>query len=90
MVTAYLEIAEIQAMNRQPMYMKDWVTRLDSFLTLTGKNILDHAGNISHEAAIEKAHVEYEKYKERMRNELTKVEKDYITQIESTEKKLKK
>lgn len=90
MVTAWLEIAEIQAMNRQPMYMKDWLVRLDSFLTLTGKNVLNKAGNISHESAIEKAYIEYEKYKERMRNELTKVEKDYIRQIELTEKKIKK
>jgi hypothetical protein len=90
MVTAYLEIAEIQAMNRQPMYMKDWVMRLDSFLTLTGKEILDHAGTISHESAIEKAHLEYENYKKRISNELTKAEKDYIAQIESSAKKLKK
>lgn len=90
MVTAWLEIAEIQAMNRQPMYMKDWLVRLDSFLTLTGKNVLNKAGNISHESAIEKAYIEYEKYKERMRNELTKVEKDYIRQIELAEKKIKK
>ncbi len=90
MVTAYLEIAEIQAMNRQPMYMKDWVMRLDSFLTLTGKEILDHAGTISHESAIEKAHLEYENYKKRISNELTKAEKDYIAQIETSAKKLKK
>lgn len=90
MVTAYLEVAEIQAMNRQPMYMKDWVVRLDGFLTLTGKNILDHAGSISHEMAMEKAHSEYEKYKKQISNGLSKVEKDYIKQIESTAKKLKK
>ncbi len=90
MVTAYLEIAEIQAMNRQPMYMKDWVKRLDSFLTLTGKNILDHAGTISHEEAIEKAHLEYEKYKERISIELSKAENDFIKQIDITETKLKK
>jgi len=43
MVTAYIEVAEIQAMDRSPMYMKDWVVRLDTFLKMTGKNILDHA-----------------------------------------------
>ena len=90
MVTAYLEVAEIQAMNRQPMYMKDWLVRLDGFLTMTGKDILNHTGSISHEDAIEKAHAEYEKYKERIKNELTSVEKDFIAQIDSQAKQLKK
>ncbi len=90
MVTAYLEIAEIQAMNRQPMYMNDWVERLDGFLTMTGKNILSHAGSVSHEIAIEKAHTEYDKYNERMKDELTVAEKDFIHQIEATAKQLKK
>lgn len=89
MVTAYLEVAEIQAMNRTPMYMKDWVERLDGFLTMTGKNILTHAGSISHNMAIEKARTEYDKYKERIKNEITKVEVDFVKQIESTAKKLK-
>jgi hypothetical protein len=90
MVTAYLEVAEIQAMNRTPMYMKDWIERLDGFLTMTGKNILTHAGSISHIMAIEKAHTEYDKYKERIKNEITKVEVDFVKQIESTAKKLRK
>lgn len=89
MVTAYLEVAEIQAMNRTPMYMKDWIERLDGFLTMTGKNILTHSGSISHNTALEKAHAEYDKYKERIKNELTKVEVDFVKQIESTSKKLK-
>jgi len=89
MVTAYLEVAEIQAMNRTPLYMKDWIERLDGFLTMTGKNILTHAGSISHNMAIEKAHTEYDKYKERIKNEITKVEVDFVKQIESTAKKLK-
>ncbi len=90
MVTAYLEVAEIQAMNRQPMYMKDWVARLDGFLTMTGKTILNHSGTISHEAAMEKAHAEYEKYKERTDNEITKVESDFIKQLDKTARQLKK
>ena len=90
MVTAYLELAEIQAMNRKPMYMKDWIERLDGFLTMTGKEILQHLGNISHQMALEKAHQEYIAYKSRIQNELSNVEKDYIKQIENTEKKLKK
>lgn len=90
MVTAYLEVAEIQAMNRQPMYMKDWILRLDGFLAMTGKDILDHTGTISHETAIEKAHLEYEKYKKLTRSELSKVEQDFVKQIENTANQLKK
>ncbi|MCW8838440.1 MAG: virulence RhuM family protein [Thiovulaceae bacterium] len=90
MVTAYLEIAELQAMNQVPMYMKDWIERIDDFLKMTGKNILTNSGVISHKQAIDKANLEYEKYKEKTKNELSKVEKDFIKTIESTAKKLKK
>ncbi len=88
MVTAYLEIAELQALNRKPMYMKDWVARLDDFLTMTGNEILDHAGKISHKKALEKAHNEYERFKEKNKNELSKAEKDFINHIEKQAKKL--
>lgn len=89
MVTAYLEIAELQALNRKPMYMKDWIGRLDDFLTMTGNEILKHAGKISHQMALEKAHAEYEEFQEKAKNELSKVEKDFIKQIENTSKQLK-
>ena len=59
MVTAFLEIAEIQALERTPMYMEDWIKQLDAFLKMTNKNILQHSGSISHQKAIEKAHGEY-------------------------------
>lgn len=90
MVTAYLELAELQALNRKPMYMKDWITRLDDFLTMTGSEILTNAGSISHQKALDKAHNEYEKYREQTKNELSKVEKDFIKQVDATAKKLKK
>jgi hypothetical protein len=61
-VVAYLELAELQALNRTPMYMKDWIVKLDDFLRLSGREILTHAGTISHERALAKAQVEYEKY----------------------------
>lgn len=89
MVTAYLELAELQALNRKPMYMKDWINRLDDFLTMTGSEILTNAGNISHQKALDKAHKEYEKYKEQTKNELSKAEKDFLKQIDSTARKLK-
>lgn len=54
MVTAYLELAELQALNRKPMYMKDWIERLDEFLKMTGNEILEHSGNISHQQALKR------------------------------------
>jgi len=61
-VTAYLEFAEIQALERKPMYMSDWIAKLDDFLKLSGRKLLTHAGNISHEQALTRAQIEYEKY----------------------------
>ena len=90
MVTAYLEIAELQALNQTPMYMADWIERLNDFLKLTGKDILQHAGNISHQQAIDKAKLEYDKFKEQGKNQLSQAEQDFIRQIETTTKNLKK
>lgn len=90
MVTTYLELAELQALNRKPMYMKDWATRLDDFLTMTGSDLLTNAGKVSHQIALDKAHAEYKKYKEKVKNELSKAEKNFIKQIDSSSKKLKK
>jgi len=89
MVTAFLEIAEIQALDRTPMYMNDWIKQLDNFLKLTNKNILTHSGTISHQKAIEKAHTEYAIYKEKIKNRISQVEKDFIKQLDQTTKKLK-
>ena len=71
------------------MYMNDWTGRLDDFLTMTGNNILENAGKISHQKALDKAHTEYGKYKTQIKNELSKVEKDFIQQIDATSKNLK-
>lgn len=62
-VTAYLEFAELQALNRKPMTMRDWITKLDEFLKLSGRELLNHAGMISADAAKAKAELEYEKYR---------------------------
>lgn len=90
MVTAYLEVAELQALNQTPMYMKDWTERLNDFLKMTGKEILQHAGSISHEQAIDKAKMEFEKFKAQNENQLSQAEEDFIKQIERTAKKIKK
>ncbi len=89
-VTAYLEVAELQALNRKPMYMRDWIERLNDFLKMTGNEILGHAGTVSHQQAILKAHGEYQNYKEQSKNALSKVEEDFIKQIDQTSKQLKK
>lgn len=61
-VTAYLEFAELQAMNRKPMYMADWISKLDDFLRLADHEVLMHAGKMTQELATQKAHREYEKF----------------------------
>ena len=63
-VTAYLEFAELQALNRNPMTMTDWIAKLDDFLKLSDRDILSHAGKIPHEQAKEKAEVEYGLYRQ--------------------------
>ncbi len=90
MVTAFLEIAEIQALDQTPMYMKDWIKQLDVFLKMTNKDILTHTGTISHQKAVAKAQQEYAIYKEKIKNRISQVEKDFIQQIESKAKELKK
>lgn len=85
MVSAYLDIAEINALNMHAMTMEDWKKELDSFLTMTHKEILQGAGTISHEKALKKAHEEYDKY---MRNHLTQAEKDYLEIMGEDIKKL--
>lgn len=88
--TDYLELAELQALNRKPMYMKDWLQRADDFIKMTGNNILTHAGTVSHKKALEKATENYNAYKDQIKNELSKVEKDFIKHLELTTKQLKK
>ena len=75
MVSAYLDIAEINALDRHLMTMQDWVNELDSFLKMTRKDILKGFGTISHKKALEKAHEEYNKY---MQKHLTIAEQDYL------------
>ena len=61
-VSAYLDFAELQALDRKPMYMADWIAKLDDFIRITGRDILTHAGRISHESAKVKAELEYARY----------------------------
>ena len=61
-VSFYLDFAELQAKQRKPMYMKDWLSKLDDFLKISEREILTHSGKISHEAAVAKASQEFDKY----------------------------
>ncbi len=87
-VTAYLELAEIQAMNRVAMNMRDWLERLGQFLTMTGRDVLDHAGKISRDEALEKAHREYEAFKTRKLASPSDAERHFIEQAEKEIKAL--
>ena len=77
-VTAYLEFAELQALNRKPMYMGDWAVKMDEFLKLSGRELLGHAGSVSHEEALAKARTEYGKYRRAHLNDLSPVEKHFL------------
>jgi hypothetical protein len=89
LVSAYLDIAEINAMQRKPMYMKEWIEVLDGFIKMSRQDVLSHAGKISAEIAQRKAIEEYEAYKSKTIDELSEVEKQFIASIEQANKKLK-
>ena len=84
-VTAYLDIAEVHALNKEPMYMKEWLETIDDYLKMTRRDILTSSGHISHKQAITKAHTEYEKYKHQLSDVLSTVEKDFIKSIDTLE-----
>jgi hypothetical protein len=76
-VNAYLEFAELQALGRRPMYMADWITKLDEFLRIADHPTLDHAGSVSHEVALAKAEIEFEKYRQALLDEASPVERHF-------------
>lgn len=88
-VSLYLDFAELQAKSHKPMYMKDWIQKLDDFLKLSGKELLSHAGKISAELAKQKADTEYDKFKERTAYSLSPVEIHFLENFEKEQKKLK-
>jgi hypothetical protein len=91
-VTMYLEFAEIQALNRTPMTMQDWIKKLDGFLKLSGRELLTHAGKITHDAALQKAHQEYEEFHQNHLKQPTRAEIDFIqgeSELKQIEAKLR-
>ena len=87
-VSLYLDFAEMQAEEHRPMYMKDWINILDDFLRISRKDILTHAGKISAKLAKEKADQEYDRFKERTRNNLSPVEIHFLENFEREQKRL--
>jgi len=89
-VEQYLAFAETMALENTPMYMKDWISRLDIIVQLNGKELLTHAGKISHKMALKKSSEELKKYKETQKqiekeNSLKEIEQD----IRKLSKKIK-
>ena len=87
LVSGYLDFAERQAEREQTMTMKDWAKHLDRILTMSGEQLLQGNGNISHKQAVDKATDEYKKYKART---ISDVEEDYLNSIKLLEQKTDK
>lgn len=86
LVSAYFDLAEINAIEHNTMYMSDYVEQLDKILSSTGKGILENAGSVSHKQAVEKAESEYQKF---IQKNLSPVEKEYLEVIKNLEKTAK-
>ena len=76
-VNLYLEFAELQALNRKPMAMRDWIAKLDDFLRISERDILTNAGSVSHEQALKKAQLEFDKYRQTLINAKSPVEEHF-------------
>ncbi|MCL1875953.1 MAG: virulence RhuM family protein [Synergistaceae bacterium] len=89
MVNAFFDMAELKAETQEPMYMRDWLETLDKFSRDFGMGILDDAGSVSHDAAVEKARREYDAYRTQLPDDLTDVERAYLDALLEMRKKLK-
>ena len=85
-VTAYLDIAEVRALNHEPMYMKDWLETIDDYLKMTRREILTTSGHVSNQQALQKAHAEYDKYKKQQDLRLSPVEQSFLDSVEQLER----
>ena len=85
LVSGYFDFAEIQAMRRNPMHMKDYIQQLDAILSSTGEKLLDGPGRVSHAQAMEKAKAEYKKY---LQDNLSPVEEAYLQSLKGVQKKI--
>lgn len=92
-VTLYLDFAELQALDRKPMHMKDWIVKLDEFLKLSGRDILEHAGKVAHGDALQKARLEYDKWHKKQLEKPSEAEKHFVeavNEVKQLEKQVSK
>jgi hypothetical protein len=85
-VSAYLDFAELQARNRKPMAMQDWISKLDEFLRISDRDLLTHAGTVSHDAAVSKALQAYDKYRAIEDHKPQAVDAHFEEAVEKTKK----
>ena len=90
MVSAFLDLAELRAMQHRPMYMNDWVAELDDFATRYGKGVLPGAGSVCHDDAVEHATTEYDEYLRRLAEQPSPGEWDYLQAIKATQRQIEK
>lgn len=88
LVSTFFDLAEMRAMDHQPMHMADWVAELGDFSSRYGKGVLEGAGPASHKAAMEKAHEEYDRYQRFLADGPTQVDRDYLEGLKAIEKRL--
>jgi hypothetical protein len=81
-VSLYLDFAELQARSRRVMTMRDWIAKLDDFMRISDREILTHAGKVSHEAALARAEAEFEKFRRIEDAKPSPVEQHFIEAIE--------
>ena len=90
-VSQYLDFAELQALDRRQMTMRDWIARLDAFLTAGGQKILKHGGSVSAEEAKLKAEVEFDKFEVKRRAlENALADAEFLKQMDGLAKQAKK
>ena len=87
LVSGYFDLAEIAAIEHRPMYMRDYIEQLDAVLTSGGRQLLQDAGTVSHQQALEKAQAEYRKFQAQT---LSPVEEAYLETVKGLEKTAKK
>jgi hypothetical protein len=86
LTSMYLDFAELQARRRRPMRMVDWIRKLDEFLTTSEYDVLQHAGKVSNDAALQKARDEYDKYQQSLPDEPSPVERHFADAVSQVKK----
>jgi len=88
LVSAFFDVAEFRALNREATYMKDWLSRLDRLITVVDAPTLSGAGTISHNQAVEKAELEYDAFRTQRDAEPSAVEQQYLESVKRAQRTL--